>query len=301
MLRAPVLLLTGFLLTLSSSGFSSEPTPDKTRERRRLGNHIFTPSDILLEPFATSYAQMATGGGTSKATVAGNDYNLAAFFLSFEGQAAINHWFALGFSFLGAAVVGTDIDSALTAGANGQFTGSVRALAEFLRSESISSALVVTAGQGPSYQISPEAALTNQQDILAKKTESSIVPELRFAWGLSPTIGLLSSLSYDYTSSNPKDGPTEKEKAAAGSIGVSCDLAPATPLPISLLASLGRSLGIGRNNEKRTNFGFGVFTSGQLDFSIGTELFISHSRDIVETVPIKQNSVLGKVGMRYYW
>ena len=263
-----------------------------SRRRRVLGGHAFVPSDIVTEATVTSYAQMATALGFGFGTVEEIEISLAALGVGFDSQVAVAESFALGFAVSGSALTGINDDSALLAGATGTYDVSLRALYRILRLENLALSASFAASRYSDYGIQPVAALNND-NLLTEVTGFRFRPGLRVALGLLPALGILANADFALAteSSNVEDADVSTEVDLRA--GLSLDLHPNTGVPVAILGILAWNNEFGSDGSSSTQAGFGLFTSGQLDFQIGAEALFELTSDI--TV------VVGRLGMRYYW
>jgi hypothetical protein len=286
------------------------------RPGRELRHHVFIPSQLVTDPFATTYFRSTTGAGFASSTGPGfsvtgeltggdRDYSQAVLSQAFELQVAPWPWLALRVG--GTAVVysGVDVTSVIALGATAQ-TGVTAGLtltppkATWFRP-----AIVFDVDPTPAYavtlleglQASIEAGRIVRSTAFESGTSTTFRPGLSGAFALDRALGLVLDVRYIAQSGDALGAAIDDDAYSLG-IALDLDLRARTPIPIGFASAfrwIDRWSGDATANKE---LDLGVFYTGQRQLVLG---LIGTFRAFLQR-PVFDTTVWGAIlTMRYYW
>ncbi len=311
-------LIVGMLLGAPLSHASARAEGDQaeaarfrtTFSRRVLAGHGFLPSMLIPQPFVTSQASMRTGLGFATLTLSAQgqsvDLTEGALVPAFQAQHAIARWLAVGFDLSGSVRTGTNTDAAYYEGARIGWSvgGFVNGLV--FQNDRFSIGVGFGGGYGREYQLSPSSgfdrlvpyfkgqrqAQTTQDlvnafidGLLTKASRFTLVPELSFAVGIFPNLGLFGAVQYTYE--RVKMGSrTSSNNGLSFGAGLSVDLRPGARVPLGLVAAYNRGQPIGDGDPVNT-VETGVFYTGSPNIRVGVQASMVFQNTSIGSVDAK--------------
>jgi hypothetical protein len=314
MSRLPVVLGAPLLLVIAGTA-SIAATADES-PMPRLGDHVFVPAMILVEPFITTFAQTSVSlGSTTNASfpiidpVTGDVLGTAHADrlyagIGFRYQHAAKDWLAVRLRLSTVGAVGTSTTSLVAEGITGSVGYNIGWQMRIHRSERFLLSGTVSLGNRRASFINlvdwVDGILSGVNVPLVRARQSLIGGGgVHAGWGVSRRFGLLGSLEAVYGESF--DGKGKNAWSSDTRLALSYDLRHDIEVPLGLVLGGGFY-----ENDTSSNTQEGVWfwsvrlaAQGRRDFTIGLDLvysyFDSYYRD--ETVILPQFSI----DMRYFY
>jgi hypothetical protein len=291
--------------------------PHAEDEPRRLDEHLFIPSLLIVDPFATTYLSATTTGtwsvsrgpgyGALGLTSTERDYPHGGLAQTFEAQIAPLSWLALRAS--GEGLVNSGMDSVTVLAVNpaldyafgGGVTLSLPAAGPFR------AALVFDAGRGPPRDVTLVDGLLDgladgtllflDRSMLDTGRVTTLEPGVSFAFALHRALGLVGNLHYVAETGATADLGGQRDAYALGA-ALDFDLRAISPVPLGLAASfrlLDRWLdGVGPNRE----FNMGLYYVPRPSTVLG---LTGGLRDYPQTREVRTTSRTALLSLRYYF
>ena len=262
---------------------------------RCLNGFRFIPSSVVGEPFATTYFDNSTGGGTAVGfsvpvrSLAGDTLrslkgNVGFLLVDFSYQHAITKWLALRASAGGIGRLGTSIPSLLATGVSAAFGAAFGATVPIVTRRNVLLSAVADFRSNTQYDVDP-FGFAEQVDDGTYDPESSSGAllrsypvnrwsvGLRAAWGIAPWVGVSGEVAPGSAHENSKNKSLNTYGALVG-----FDFAKRNGIPIGLTLGYRGESGSGKTGNiaggYRTVQG-GVYYTGRPDFQIGSDIFWS--------------------------
>ena len=307
------------LLLVPFSVLAQTPTPPAegmgggSAGSRVLDGHLFLPSDVVEDPFTTTYLDESTGFGYASFradqydnggyVVGKSQYHLGALGQEFKFQLGILNSWAIRLAAAGTVLSGIDADSALTAGATLGYTLSTGVTYSFMQGR-VRMAGAFDFEYAPTYSFSPVNALVNTLNTLKIDTGTLFTssdnirlrPAFLIAIGLNPSLGLRGVI--DYTQEFVRSTETSSNGAFDLGAAVDFDLRSLTPLPLGLLAGYKVTVPTSRDSWGH-QFTLGLFYTAQRNLGLGIQTALQ-----LPTAPTGISNYfvfLASLTLRYYW
>ena len=291
-MRYHLLVPTLGLVGLSATRAESQTEP---RCNRCLNGFRFIPSSLVDEPFATTFFQNSTGGGTaidfkipvrslSGDTLKTLSGNVGFLLVDFAYQQAIAEWLALRVSAGGVGRLGTSIPSLVATGVSAAFGTAFGATVPVWRRPKFLVSVVGDFRSNTQFDIDPfgfaEEVADSTYDpesksgaLLRSYPVNQWSVGVRGAWGIAPWIGVSGELE----PGGARENSENKSLTTYGAL-VAFDFAKHRGIPIGLSLGYRGQSGSGKTGNiaggYRTLQG-GVYYTGHPDFQIGSDLFWS--------------------------
>jgi hypothetical protein len=292
------------------------PVPSREARRRELRHHLFIPSDLVIDPFSTTYVRMRAGAGHASATgpdfnpqgepEGTRDYSQAAVQQTLELQIAPLEWFALRVSGDAFIFSGIDAPSVIATGAVVQlgFAGGVTFTlpgTDWLRP-----GLVFDITHGPAYALTVlealEVSIAESRIATGDALESGDITTLRpgvsAAVALDRALGLVIAAQYVSEIGEDDIGFSREDDAYSLGAALDFDFHARSAVPVGLLAALRWVDGWTGSEDADVQVDGGVFYTGRDDLVLGATLGV---RDFPQAGGFDTTAVLGSFELRYYW
>ena len=306
-----------FLLGVRAVGAAEAPLPARADSPRSLAGHRFIPADDVPDPFVGTFVGMSAALGLSglsdvpmvdrfsRSTGETKDLDLATLGQSLDLQLGLLDWLALRARLSGAILSGSDSTGALLYGAEFAYAYAFGASLRLLRASRVQIAVSGDVRRGTGSLIQPLESITRSllafrittKGLFAETTSTEWGGGLQMALALHPVIGLWASGRYVYVDREVGGQGSASDELEAG-VAASVDLAPATPVPIGLLASVVTRDSFKKGSSGTTTVGAGLFYTGREELVLGVELSVG--RDTLDS-GIQMAGYLGIFRLRYYW
>jgi hypothetical protein len=300
------------LLLISIPVFAQASDAGPTRGRV-LNGHLFLASQVVEDPFITTYLGTSTGFGY--ATISANQvdnlgnvvgktqFQLGALGQGFNLQVGILDSWAIRLAASGTVLSGIDAQSALTIGATIGYSLSTGATYTFLLG-GMRMAGALDLEYAPQYIVSPVTALLNTLNnhtidtstLFTTQDTIRLRPAFLAAMGLTPSLGLRAVI--DYAQEFVSGTQTSNSGALDLGAALDFDFHALAPVPLGLLAGYKVSVptsGDGLGHQ----FTFGLFYTGRSDLGLGLETVMQ-----LPAAPTGTSNFfvfLVGINLRYYW
>jgi hypothetical protein len=290
--------------------------PSPEARRRELRRHLFIPSEIVVDPFATTYVRARAGAGHASVTGPSfnsqgqlegteEDYSQAAIQQTLELQIAPTEWLAVRASGDATIYSGIDASSVIATGAVVQlgFDGGVTFTLP--GSDWFRPGLVFEINHGPAYALTVLEALQTSieenriatGDALDSGDVTTLRPGVSAAFALDRALGLV--ISAQYVSEIGDDIAFARDDDSYSLAGaVDFDFNARTFVPVGLQAAIRWIDGWTGSQESDVQVDGGVYYTGRDDLVLGLTLGVRHFPQAGE---FDTTAVLGSFELRYYW
>ena len=279
---------------------------------RVLNGHLFLPSEVVGDPFITTYLGEGTAFGY--ATISANQvdnqgnvvgktqFRLGSLGQGFNFQLGIQDSWAIRLAASGMVLSGINAESALTFGATIGYSLSTGATYSFLLG-GVRLAGALDLEYSPHYTVSPLVALVNAlvnntidtSTLFTSQDTIRLRPALLAAMGLGPALGLRAVVDYVHES------VSGTQASSNGAIGLGAaldfDFHALTPVPLGLLA--GYKLSMPTAGVVGHQLSFGLFYTGRSNLGLGLETVMQ-----LPAAPAGTSDfliLLVGINLRYYW
>lgn len=252
--------------------------------RHVLGGHAFLP--VIEQPaaFADSRATLGVGVGQGSYSVnvgaTSQKIDLIGLSPSLDLQISIGDRFAIFGGFTSFIVSGLNEVSALVYGGSVRYTWNFGGLFEILRSEDSVLTIAFDVNKPHTLAVSPLQSVTEGiQESLAGISPSVVNstvsteyrPNLRFAHGFNPSLGVQASLGLDFRST-VENGAGSNGTLVTAALGLSSDLNPWISVPIGLTLNASRNQIITRSESNSNAVSVGLWETFTHRFNMGVEV-----------------------------
>jgi hypothetical protein len=291
-MRSHLIVTALGLIALSAT--TAEGQSDSTCHRC-LNGFRFMPSSVVDDPFATTFFQNSTGGGTavgfkvpvrnlSGDTLRSLSGNVGFLLVDFEYQQAVAKWLALRVSAGGIARLGTSIPSLVATGVSAAFGAAFGATVPILTRQKYVVSAVADIRSNTQYDVNPFGFAQQVADstydpesksgaLLNSYPVNRWSVGLRGAWAIAPWVGLSGELEPGAA----RENSANKSLTTYGAL-VGFDFAKRHQAPVGLSLGYRGQSGSGKTGNiaggYRTVQG-GVYYTGRPDFQIGSDIFWS--------------------------
>lgn len=286
--------LIATVLGLIASSATAEAQSDSTCHRC-LNGFRFMPSSVVDDPFATTYFQNSTGGGSAVnlkipvrnlrgdtlTTLSGS---VGFLLVDFEYQQAVAKWLALRVSAGGIGRLGTSIPSLVATGVSAAFGAAFGATVPILSRRTYLVSAVADYRSNTQYDVDPfgfaEQVADSTYDpesksgaLLSSYPVNRWSLGLRGAWGIAPWVGVSGELE----PGGARENSTNKSLTTYGAL-IGFDFEKRNKVPIGVSLGYRGQSGSGKTGNiaggYRTVQG-GVYYTGRPDFQVGADIFWS--------------------------
>lgn len=281
---------------LSSYEQSVKESPRLYNMRHVLAGHAFLPVIEQDSAFADSRATLGVGVGQGSYSVnlgpATQQVDLIGLSPSLEVQIALGTRFAVFGGFTSFIVSGLNEVSALVYGGSVRYAWSFGGLYEILRSDDTVLSLAFQVNKPHTLAVSPlqsvtesiQAGLAGISPSLVNSTVSTEYrPNLRFAHGFNPSLGVYASAGLDFRSTLQGGSPSGGTLFTAG-LGLSSDLNPWISVPVGLTVSLSRNQVITRSEDNSNAVSVGLWETVTHRFNMGVQVGWVRRGDLDSTI-----------------
>ncbi|MFL5813583.1 MAG: hypothetical protein ACJ763_08400 [Bdellovibrionia bacterium] len=268
----------------NSNEQKAESRPHLYDVRHMLAGHAFLPAIAQPAAFADSRATLAVGLGQGSYSVnigpATQKIDLIGLSPSFDVQVALGSRFAVFGGITTFIVTGLNEVSALVYGGSVRYAWNFGGLFEIIRSEDSVLSLAFQVNKPHTLAVSPLQSVTEGiQDVLAgispnlvnSSVSTEYRPNLRFAHGFNPSLGVQVSLGADIRST-VESGATNNGTLVTGAIGLSSDLNPWISVPLGLTLNATRNQVITRSEQNSNAVSVGLWETFTHRFNMGVEV-----------------------------
>ncbi|MBI2896498.1 MAG: hypothetical protein HYY06_23270 [Deltaproteobacteria bacterium] len=295
-------------------GESGVDSPTEATSGRRLAGHEFVLSEFVPPPFAITQVGLVTGIGFARLTAPEVDdfgersgtasFSVGALEQIASFRVAPSPYFGLRATAAGIALIGTDVDSALTFGASAGYDLSGGALAT-AASGRVRLSGSFDVGLNRSYRFNLVDAIVNsvnegkinRSTLLVSTKTTWISPGLHFAVALHDAVGVWASIGYRHEFTR-----TDDTKSSDGSLKVggalSVDFNPVTPLPVGLLGTYAVTIPFADDAQKVHELTAGFLYTGRSNLLVGPEGRMTLS-SLAPGVDLTAYEAI--FGLRYFW
>jgi|SoiMethySBSTD1v2_1073268.scaffolds.fasta_scaffold87501_4 hypothetical protein len=291
-MRSHLIVTALGLVALSATTAKAQSEP---KCHRCLNGFRFMPSSVVDDPFATTFFQNSTGGGSAAnfkvpvRNLAGDTLtslsgNVGFLLVDFEYQQAIAKWLALRVSAGGIGRLGTSIPSLVATGVSAAFGAAFGATVPIVTRSNFIVSAVADFRSNTQYDVDPfgfaEQVADSMYDpesksgaLLSSYPVNRWSVGLRGAWGIAPWVGVSGELE----PGGAHENSANKSLTTYGAL-VGFDFAKRHEAPIGLSLGYRGQSGSGKTGNiaggYRTVQG-GVYYTGRPDFQIGSDIFWS--------------------------
>lgn len=298
---------------------------------RELGGHSFMPVLGVVGPFATTtfgtFLTMGAGsthggvslqlpGGSPPQTFGGKvSYAVIggvigfeyAFLRDVEARVVISETLYSGTDGTSAAVVGTNARLGGDVGLTGGVTigDSLRVSGVFDASYAPRIGLLV----GPAIKSAFDSCATgvvncrfDVEELFAQENILTLTPGVAVGWAPLESLGVTANVSYVYASIDTAGGSTVSQDSLSLGAALDFDFRSVCAVPIGLQATWNSQLTLAGadTSSSFTDVGGGLFYTGRKELSLGVQVLDRRFR-VVPQVDTSWSTLLGLVGLRYYW
>jgi hypothetical protein len=285
----------------------------------QLGGHRFTPTQIDMDPFITTYFRTATGIGvvidaetrfgladSLEWTLQGD---LLVLLVDVEYQHAVTEWLSLRGLFTATARTGTNEQSLVGLGLSSLDGFELGAKLRAWKSDRAMLAGSIEIRRARVFLVSParyaeelleQGFRVSENGLLAEASAQRYTGALRFAYAPADWIGLLGMVEGGVA--NPSVEQVATETVFATSVTVDVDLVPLVSVPLGVLSTyLYDSYPANGDDlaKAQRNFSVGVSYTGRDEFAVGFELTRGRLQLLETDTSISVNSVRAK--LRYFF
>jgi hypothetical protein len=270
--------------SLNSYEQSIRKCPCLYEAKHVLGGHAFLPVVEQAIPFADSRASLSLGVGQGSygVTVAGTnqDVDLIALAPALGVQVAIASRVAVFAGITSVLTSGLNSQSALIYGGSVRYAWDFGAIYEMLRTSDSVLSLAFQVNRPHTLAVSPiqsvvegiQGALSgNSSSVVNTTVTTEYRPNLRFAHGFNPSLGIEASLGLNFRSTLQNENPTGGTLATA-SLGLSSDLNPCLSVPIGFTLAYNRNQIISRSESNANSVIVGIFETFTHRFNAGAQV-----------------------------
>jgi len=287
------LIVTAFGL-VAVCGTTAEGQADTTCHRC-LNGFRFIPSSIVDEPFATTFFQNSTGGGSAVnlsipvRNLAGDTIetingSIGFLLVDFDYQQAITKWLALRASAGGIGRLGTSIPSLVATGVSAAFGGALGATVPILNRPNFIVSAVADYRVNTQYDVDPfgfakqvaDSTYDPESDsgaLLRSYPVDRWSVGLRGAWAIAPWVGVSGELEPGGAHENSE----HKSLTTYGAL-VGFDFGKRSKVPVGLTLGYRGQSGSGKTGNIAGGYRtaqVGVYYTGRRDVQIGADVFWS--------------------------
>jgi hypothetical protein len=310
-------------LLVASHSLAAEPgevesLPARTQSPRSLDGHVFIPARLIVSPFTYTAFDMQTNAGGADATaprynlqgdiVGSRDLSLAAVGTSFQLDLAVIRDLSLRLKANVLGYTGTDGISVLSAGLTAAYGATFGATWGHTFGGNKRIALVLDTGPQPEFSVVVANAVINaiqnntfeSADMVTDVTRWDSRGGVSFGWGLTPAVGLIAEARFLW-SRRTTSGETELlRRGALLGVALDFDLDPLIRFPLGIVGSYQAT--VPTSGETTHDAGLGFFYTRRVRLALGLEINWRHGdlRPGIEP-PLKADSVIGTIRMKYYW
>jgi hypothetical protein len=246
-------LARGILLLLISAPLAhADEAPTERSAGRQLADHLFTPSEIVQEPFVLSFARKISGigytqftgvrldsnGAPTNATRHYHQYLIAP---AVSAQIQLLDWLAVRGTGNSQVFIPADSDSALGFGVTAQANFGIGASASTQFTDNFRGAALVDVSYGPASNLSPLAPIAasarqgkfDPTGLYEDTHAFTASPALSAALGLGPLFGFVSSLQLFFPT-GPTAGTSIDHNALAFAVMLDFNVAAVTSFPFAV-------------------------------------------------------------------
>jgi hypothetical protein len=298
-------IFVGALLPLASAQ-ALEPTG------RCLGSHCFQMPTLFPNAFITTqfgFTQGVQSLSSKDVDVFGDGTTMDLSMMGIREELDYMMAFSRGFGVFvkgtGTVLTGTNSDSALIAGGQGSFGGSIGAALALLRTDGTLVTLRAAVAKGKNLQVTPIIALLSVANgasitdsagsMFSSSNAVGFLPSLMLAQSLGKALGLQAGVWLEYMKADDADAT----KGLNGAAALEFDLGAVSQMPLALAGefSYSRTLGL---DEDVKSFGGGLYYSGRSDLQLG--LFLATMIQAKsDDYPNGVDNVYGQLTMRYFF
>jgi hypothetical protein len=296
-----------------------ESLPDRAQSKRSLGGHVFIPARLVQSPFTFTAFDMQTQGGGADATaprynlqgdiVGSRDLSLAAVGTSFQLDLAVIRDLSLRLKGNVLGYTGTDGISVLSAGLTAVYGAQFGATWGHTFGGNKRIALVLDTGPQPEFSIVVANAVINaiqnntfeSADMVTDVTRWDSRGGVSFAWGLAPGLGFTAEARFLWSRRTTSGEVELLRRGALLAVALDFDLDPLIRFPLGIVTSYQATLPTA-GGETTHDAGLGFFYTRRVRLALGLEINWRHGelRPGIEP-PLKADSVIGTIRMKYYW
>jgi hypothetical protein len=287
------LIVTAFGL-VAVCGTTAEGQADTTCHRC-LNGFRFIPSSIVDEPFASTFFQNSTGGGSAVnlsipvRNVAGDTIetingSVGFLLVDFEYQLAITRWLALRASAGGIGRLGTSIPSLVATGVSAAFGGALGATVPILSRPNFIVSAVADYRANTQYDVDPFGFAKQVADstydpesksgaLLRSYPVNRWSVGLRGAWGIAPWVGVSGELEPGGAIENSQNKSLTTYSALVG-----FDFGKRSDVPVGLTLGYRGQSGSGKTGNIAGGYRtaeVGLYYTGRRGVQIGSDVFWS--------------------------
>jgi hypothetical protein len=283
---------------------------------RELADHVFTPSELLVEPFTATRFRITTGfGGVRSSSVdvdlsgrelgTKRDYNQGAFLQSFEQQVALLPWLALRANGTATVYSGLTTQSVLVLGSAVQLGVGGGLTAGYTVAPSIRLAVIADVQYSPAEDIDVLNAVTtsiqqrevSSSALLTTTHSTPLRAGLAGAFALAPSLGLTANARYEHTFGD--QSALTRQDSFMGAAALDLDLRRLTPVPLGLLAAYQVIVPFNTGRDELWQYvNGGLFYTGRDQLVLGLEMGL---RRFPQRSRITSDGLTAQVVCRYYW
>ena len=290
-MRSHLIVTALGLLALSAT---AEAQSDSTCHRC-LDGFRFIPSSVVDDPFATTFFQNSTGGGSatnfkvpvrnlSGDTLTTLSGNVGFLLVDFEYQQAVAKWLALRLSAGGIGRLGTSIPSLVASGVSAAFGAAFGATVPIVTRSNFIVSAVADYRSNTQYDVDPFGFARQVADsaydpesksgaLLSSYPVNRWSVGVRGAWALAPWIGVSGELEPGGAHQNSEN----KSLTTYGAL-VGFDFEKRNRVPIGLTLGYRGQSGSGKTGNIAGGYSttqVGVYYTGQRAFQVGSDIFWS--------------------------
>jgi hypothetical protein len=306
-------------LVVAGHSLAAEEREGAAKSQRALDGHLFIPARLVQGPFTFTAFDTQTSAGVADATaprfnlqgdvVGTRDLSLAAVGTAFQLDLAVLRDLSLRLRANALAYSGTDGVSVLSAGATAAYGATLGVTwgHTFGRNKRI--ALVFDTGPQPELSIVVANAVINAiQDrgfddagVVTDVTRFDSRGGISFAWGLTSALGLVAEARYLWSRRVTGDATELLRRGALLAAALDLDLDPLWRVPIGVVVSYQATLPTAEGDTTH-DAGLGFFYTRRARLALGLEVNWRQGelRPGIDP-PLKADSVIGTIRMRYYW
>lgn len=287
-------LIVTALGLVASSATTAEAQSDSTCHRC-LNGFRFMPSSVVDDPFATTFFQNSTGGGSAVnlsipvRNLAGDTIktingSIGFLLVDFEYQQAVAKWLALRISAGGIGRLGTSIPSLVATGVSAAFGAAFGATVPIVHRSNFIVSGVADFRSNTQYDVDPfgfaEQVADSTYDpesksgaLLRSYPVNRWSVGLRGAWGIAPWVGVSGELEPGGAHEN-----SQNKSLTTFGVLVGFDFAKRSEVPLGLTLGYRGQAGSGKTGNIAGGYRtaqVGLYYTGRPEIHIGTDVFYS--------------------------
>lgn len=307
------------LLTLVAALFIARPARaaggPPGASRRELAGHVFIPSALVLDPFATTHFGSTTGFGFASFTLredAGQQepprettYQLAAISQGFGLQIGILPSWALRLSAAGLVYSGVNAEGALAIGATVGYQVSGGTELSFRIGRRFRLGASADVEYSPTYDLNIGTAITQSLQagridagtLLVGTQTVAVLGGVQGALAVHRSLGLLFDLRYGHAFAEQSGQKANQGHFSAGA-AFSFDLGAITPVPLGLVGAYRLGVPAVSQPSLSHDLSAGLFYTGRVNLALGPDVAFQL---YPQRADLRVFSVIGQLALRYYW